>query len=52
MTADVYKREIEKLFLEWKTEPEGICHQNKVFISDGVVCPECWFQQKSGRFFY
>lgn len=48
MTADAYKQEIYKLFSEWKikTEPEDICHRDKVFISDGVVCPEQWFKQK------
>lgn len=47
MTDDVYKREIEKLFSKWKRKSfQDIGHRDKVFISDGVVCPEQWFEQK------
>ena len=53
-----YLKDMEQLFAEWKTvEPAEIKesksgktsiidHKNKVFIKDGVVCPEQWFSQE------
>lgn len=47
MTAEHYKQETEQLFAEWKNKAtEEVCHRDKVFISDGVVCPERWFEQE------
>lgn len=53
-----YLKDMEQLFAEWKSvEPAEIKeskfdktsiidHKNKVFIKDGVVCPEQWFSQE------
>lgn len=46
--AEKYRMNINKLFEEWKSKipSNGIDHKNNVFISDGIVCPEQWFEQK------
>lgn len=53
-----YLKDMEQLFVEWKTVESAeikdsksgktsiIDHKNKVFIKDGVVCPEQWFSQE------
>lgn len=58
MNATLYKQKAQKQFDEWKqisgvahhTTRKGtlsfeVDHKNNVFIKDGVVCPESWFQQ-------
>lgn len=42
-----YETETAKLFERWKIKPPKghIDHRTKVFVSDGVACPEQWFSQ-------
>lgn len=43
MVVEQYKKEISKLFAEWKS---SVNTNNTAFITDGVIDPDVWFSQK------
>ena len=48
MTAEKYNKEIKELFDKWKNKPEkcGINHKDNVFVKDGIIDPEIWFDSE------